>query len=914
MKSKALFSFAALAMIGGGLAWVNVQSHDGARQYIPRSEQHLRSDIHGALEHYRILRGNPATGQFDNQAMLRARQEVQAFSSLQKTNSLDLQWEELGPDNVGGRTRAILVDKNNSSKVYAGSVSGGLWYSTSGGGSWQQHPDVATNLAVASIIQAANGDIYVGTGEGMYYNSGQGTGGIVGGGVYKSTDGGSSFTLISSTVPAPNSNSVDWASVNRLAADPSNSNRIYAATNRGLRVTDDGGTNWFNPIYIGSSTTADTKSSSDVEVTSDGTVFAVVGGIVHKSTSGNDNTFTNLMTSGSGLPTGIGRIELAVAPSDPNYVYAAAGTSSGVLYNVYRSTDKGNTFNSIVIDNNGSVGSNDFFEPYNGQAGYDNALAVFPNDKNKVILGGVELWTWEEGTGWVQIGSEFKSPYNPYYVHADKHEFRFDPNNGSTLYIGCDGGIFKSTDGASTFKAMNKGYSVTQYYSVAYQLSGEHVAGGAQDNGTTLINTQTLIPGLNSLKSGADLYGGDGVYTDFAASLPNAMFAGSQYGNVTRSAAATKGGAFASFYETRMTALGTPGTNGYGPFVSIFRIWEGFWGDPTVPGNKYDDCFAVALGIRDATKGTGGGIWITRDALNFSTTPSWYNIATIDGGDVLSMEFTDDGDHLFVGTSFGSLYRIDSIGQARTFDRGDVSGDSLKVVSKVVKTFSQPVTGIGINHGDGNHVVVTLGGYGSTNPYIYESTNALTTASFTSIQGNLPKMPVYDAAIDRFNSNRIIIGTDYGVYSTDDGGASWTEQNNDLGRVPVFMVRMQDRDQSGAFSSRVYIATHGRGAWRSSTLTSVPKLEQVNVSDLQLFPNPMREGVGNIRFTLDEPALVQVAVYDLAGHVVWKRDAAHVRAGEHQITFQGQELSAGAYLVNLQVNGQQHSSKLLVTK
>ncbi|MCB0395420.1 MAG: T9SS type A sorting domain-containing protein [Flavobacteriales bacterium] len=913
MKSKALFSFAALAVVVGTMALIPQKNTQKSQHnhYVPRAERTLPHGIEGALEHYRMLRANPKTGEFDEQAMLRARDEVSSFQSRSKVSALNLQWEELGPDNIGGRTRAIMIDRSNSNNVYAGSVSGGLWYSISAGGSWKQHPDVATNLAVAAITQAANGDIYVGTGEGMYGNYGTGSGGIIGGGVYKSTDKGATFTLLASTIPTPNNSNVDWATVNRLAADPTNANRIYASTSRGLRVTDDGGATWFNPIYIGTSTVNETKISSDVNVASDGTVLCVINGVVHISPNGNDNTFTNLVTNGSGLPAGVGRVEAAFAPSDPNYIYVAA-TQGGNLYNVYRSTDKGNSFNSIVISNNGPVGSNTSFEPYNGQGSYNNALAVFPANKNKIIVGGVELWSWENGVGWLQIGSEFKSVFNPYYVHADKHEFQFDPNNPQVLYIGCDGGVFKSTNGASTFKEINKGYSVTQYYGVGFQLSGEFVGGGTQDNGTHLINTQTVMEGFNTLQSAVAILGGDGTHLDISASTPDAAFASSQYGNLTRSATATKGGTMSSFYETRMTSLGTPGSPGYANFVTPFRLWEGYWGDPTIPGHTYDTCFAIGLGIRDALFGTGSGVWITREALEFGKVPEWYNIALI-SGTITCLEFTSDGDHIFVGTSGGSLYRLDSVSFARTFDTGDLSGDFPVVDATVIETFSKSVTGIAVGS-DPNHIVVTLGGYGSSTPYIYESNDALGVGTFNSVQGDLPSMPVYTAVIDRFHANRFYVGTDYGVYVSEDGGATWGAETNGTGNVPVFEVRQQELDETGAFSSRLYIATHGRGIWRSNTVTGIKPNDNVAVNELRLFPNPLRNGVGNISFQLEQDAMVEVNIYDLSGKTVWRREASHTRAGSHQIAFHGRELSAGTYIVNLRVNNTNHSEKLLVTR
>ena len=160
-------------------------------------------------------------------------------------NTLGLGWNEVGADNLGGRTRALIFDKNNPAIVYAGAIGGGLWKSTTGGSSWYRIASVSENMIISCITQAPNGSIFVGTGESFAKHDGcaNGSSGFLGGGIYRSTDG-INFSLLPSTNPTTNDLISNWAFVNDIAADISN--KIYAATNKGLMMSSDNGDTWIN--------------------------------------------------------------------------------------------------------------------------------------------------------------------------------------------------------------------------------------------------------------------------------------------------------------------------------------------------------------------------------------------------------------------------------------------------------------------------------------------------------------------------------------------------------------------------------------------------------------------------------------------------------------------------------------------
>lgn len=537
------------------------------------AEEEGGTDFRGAAEwRFDILKN--AAGQIDHQAMQTVLAEVEAQDARQQRSTATTNMVELGPDNVGGRTRALLIDRSNPNRMYAGGVGGGLWVSNDAGANWAQHTQLSTleNINVSAICQAANGDVYFGTGEGHYTFYGTGAGGLTGGGIWKSTDGGATFTRLTATIPAANISSGNWVAVNKMDADPFNPGRVYAATGRGLMVTDDGGQTWYNPVEFNS--IPQTGFCSDVDVSANGSVVAAVSNKPWISPNGNTNTFTNMGPSGSGFPQGAGRAEFAIAPSDPNYIYASvAKPSPAKLQGIYLSTDGGSSWVTL------GLGGNPTFEPFgsNGQGDYDNALAVDPSDKGRIFLGGVELWKWEMVTSspiagqWTRTAFEFPdSPFNPYYVHSDKHVILFHPNNANTIYVGSDGGVTKSFNKGATWIAANKGYGVTQAYKVTadYMAPSRNLAvSGNQDNGTQFID------GLgNSPMSAIEISGGDGGTTIFSYINPNAIFSSSQYGDAYRSS--NRGSSPSSFYNARINGFANYGNPGFASFVTPLALWE----------------------------------------------------------------------------------------------------------------------------------------------------------------------------------------------------------------------------------------------------------------------------------------------------------------------------------------------------
>ncbi|HHZ65835.1 MAG TPA: T9SS type A sorting domain-containing protein [Flavobacteriales bacterium] len=926
--------------------------------------------IAGAMDYYAERRINVATGKMDLEAMLQADENIRNFGKAQKTAALGLDWNEMGPDNVGGRTRCILIDNQNPARVYAGSVSGGLWISNTYGYSWSAYDDDGQNLAVASIAQTTNGDIYFGTGEGFAYAGGQGTLGtpaMIGRGVFKSTDGGLTFRQLPSTLPTDlNDNTIAWAFVNRLAADPIDPLKIWAATNNGLLFSVDSGATWTPAIWANppTNTIPIQAKFEDVKVNSDGTVGAGSSGTAWFRPAGQAD-FTSINSKLTGI-SGASRVEFAFAPSDPNYIYICA--TSGGLHNLYQSKNGGTSF-SIIVPGDPSVEDPVFSD----QGYYDLLLGVFPDNKEHILVGGVALYSWNGpdntwGPAALTGGGGFGSGLS---VHADKHTVVFSPNYSSTpyYYVGSDGGVaVHNIDGESKFYPFNTGYSVTQIYAMGTSREG-WVAGGTQDNGNPFID----FTGNTPKSQVYNLPSGDGGYMQFSVINPAAFFWESQGGDANRSP--DHGSGAGGFFvgpgvmcdgDCDDVPGGTGGNDGV--WVTPLVIWESFNDTASkemvefiatkpysagatiyIPSNNNGFPFEYltqvpvsvndTLNVKDLVQSKFfvalySGIWMCKNVLDFSDLPEWYKLSETDGANCL--EVSRDGDVIFIGAS-GNLIRISGINGIMPGDQSTKNTSSPGVVSAVTETTiyngSQALAGVGLDPNNANNVVIALGNYGN-NVNVKRSTNALGAGSFSSIQGDLPNMPVYDALIEKHDSNKIILATEYGIYASDNGmdaSPTWTEENTGMARVPSFMLiqQLHKNDNCTGVTNEgvIYVATHGRGFFKEtmyadSQATDVCTLP-VGIEDpiadapaieMEFYPNPVINGSGNLSFTMKTSEVVILKIYNISGKLVDAVALGKKVAGDHTVNVSMNELGAGTYFVQLSSSAGSATTKVMLVE
>ncbi|MCB0476853.1 MAG: T9SS type A sorting domain-containing protein [Crocinitomicaceae bacterium] len=530
-------------------------------KYAPRKSSKLdgqKRNANDALEYRNVLQRNPWTGVVDIDDVQRARAIAE-----NRSRAGIITWDEEGPYNIGGRTRAIQVDVNNQYTVYAGSVSGGLWVSGSRGNYWVKVESFADNLAVSSICQTKNGALVVATGhfaEGIVGYSG-GDSGAYGYGlyVYPTGDINTAPTLVAGTE--------SWTFINEVICDTIN-NLVWIMNSSGVwTYNTDNGT-----LTDVSSTVGSSNSSAGV-ISKDGQVLCIANQSRQAKISlDGGSTFFNAATTGSNtLPNAQGRVEYSISHERYNgeyFIYALNAAGDGTFQGAYVSSNSGQDWYEIAPNSNGGSGA---FNPFNSQGRYDNITTVVPGHPEKAFIGGIDIYGWiadpDNPTfgSWNQNTNWAANPTSPIYAHADQHEMKWD--NMGRLYIGNDGGVGYSDDEGQTFIPANRGYNVTQFYSVAYSAHGD-VLGGAQDNGS-LYNDHTNF----QWQDFAEILGGDGFDCDISQTNRNMVFTTLYYSGLFRSSDA--GFTQYPFYPQQLAASLTPGSvSGPGNFNTVIRFHE----------------------------------------------------------------------------------------------------------------------------------------------------------------------------------------------------------------------------------------------------------------------------------------------------------------------------------------------------
>jgi photosystem II stability/assembly factor-like uncharacterized protein len=839
----------------------NLKSPNGLN-FFGGKNAHETEEIEGAIRSIYSMRLNEQTGTLDPQWMQNAIAQADALKVKSRLNK-SIVWDNLGPDNVGGRTRGMIIHRDSANIWFVGCVSGGLFRSTTYGQSWTPVNDQQDNLNVTCMAQSTDGTIYYGTGEGGFTNlSGtrNGSPAFIGGGIFKSSNkGGSAFNVLSFAKDNR------FQVCNTMVAHPTE-NKIYIGTETGLYSITDGTT--LKTISNG--------STKEIKIDKNGVLWASNGsGAVYKADAAGAMKIMNTKAN-----TG-GRTAIAISPEDPNYVYILGASGNGSLGGMYRTTDGGANWTQLVYGNSVT----DIFGP-NRQGWYDNVISVIPTNKNKVIMGGVDLATWDETNGYLQIGSTFGAPWNTNYVHADKHMIHWNMNTTpATCIIGCDGGIYSSQD-LSTWTSINRGYTTLQLYNVAANSLG-HVVGGSQDNGTYLINFKGNAPVGKVSKMGTSIYGGDGFDVEFSKFTPSTIFMCTYYGTVARTG---NGGQSAStFWDLRQK--GTVQTD----FNTTFSLFE---------KSATESKLYLA---KDAE------VWAAINPTDFASEVYWIRVASgLGNSRIIEMDYTPDGNHLFIAKP-GALYRVSGLKDADfslTANPGvnDIPDGVTQKLISIPGASGRTVTSVNVNQNDSNHVVVTLGGYGNSS-YVFESKNACdVNPSWTNITGDLPSMPVYDAVIDVDDSRRIILGTDLGVWVTETGGSKWEESNNGMARVPVFEIRGYEWKPWEGMS--MYIGTHGRGYFKSTTLLTGTKNIASNKLNATVAPNPTSDFT-QISFTASKSGIAILSVYDLSGKVVLTQNIQIVNgANKAQLNVSG--LKQGYYLASVSGDVNTKAVKILV--
>ena len=539
--------------------------------YQPRPERPA-AQPDGAQEIRRLLLGD-AEGNIDHEGLQSLREAVAKSmekQSRQKANSMS--WIELGPDNIGGRTRAIVALDNGT--LYAGGVSGGLWKSTNRGDNWTQMLNFPS-LMVGSMAVAGDGTMYVGTGSRFDgFGSGEGGSEFRGEGIWMSTNNGADWTMVVG--------SDSYRATDALVADPNQSDRVWFGSDEAYGSITSGD---LAEVPSSSSTPSD---ATDVAIAPDGSYCLVAAstGRVYRSV-GTDFTDLQQISQGSGaggnLPQssiGRARVDIALTPNadGTHNAFALFSTPGGLFGGLHYSGGDGlgGTWSEVW-----PAGITSTPLP-RGQGYYDLALGISKSDPTLAYVGGIELWRSGPNQQAEPAAAPFDAPGITFGVHADVHEIIFVDDNTThgTMYIATDGGIYRSEDNGTTYTACNRDYNVTQFYGMAHS-AGSGVLGGTQDNGSL------FIPGdgyFISDQMAVDVNGGDGfdcgisMVTE-AEGYTYAWFAASQNGGLVRGTLAP--GAISNaggFYDNNFTDLFND-EGELGQFYTCLRLYEDFEDD-----------------------------------------------------------------------------------------------------------------------------------------------------------------------------------------------------------------------------------------------------------------------------------------------------------------------------------------------
>ncbi len=651
-------------------------------------------------------------------------------------SSLTGNWTAIGPfgspsGGDAGRITFIRFMPSLPSTVFVGTAAGGLWKSTNSGVTWSTNTnslavlgcsDLAINPVNTNIMYLAMGDVDATDTKSI--------------GVLKTIDGGLTWTTTGLTWPVSSGNTIG-----RLLINPLNPNIVLAATSVGIFRTNNGGTTW---LLKKSGSYKDMEYKTTASDTTN--IFAVSASGFVRSLNGG-NTFT---TTATGLPTtGINRMAISVTPANASYVYILCSRSADNGFGgLYQSTDGGVSFVLKSSTPNIFGWSTDGSDS-GGQGWYDIACGVSPTNANEIICGGVNTWkstnggsTWTLQTHWYGGGGK---PY----VHADLHAVEYV--NGTTCYLGHDGGVSKTTNSGVTWTTINGTMNISQSYKIgqsAQAATPNYVISGHQDNGTNLLNGTAWT----------EVYGGDGADCFVDWNSNSILVASYVQGDFQKS---TNAGSTWSSIQSGLTGSAA-------------------WVAPIIQDPNNHNIFYC--GYQQVFKSTNKGA-------------SWTQLGTISGsGDILSVVAAPSSSSTVYASRSNTIYKTTN------------SGVTWTNISAGLPTSSAAITNIAVDNLDATNIFVTFSGYSSGNK-VFVSTNGGTT--WSNISTGLPNLPVNCVVYTKGSNDAIYVGTDVGVYFKDGTMTSFTPFMTGLPNVIVTDFEIHYP------TSKIRAGTYGRGVWES---------------------------------------------------------------------------------------------------
>ncbi len=781
--------------------------------------------------------GEPASSQLYLSEILKGTNKKQACF---KNTSQGL-WTSFGPDALPpspdpyqqhgmGRINCMAFHPNDPNTYWIGVAQGGIWKTTDNGSSWTSISDQLPILRISDIaVDPNNTDIiyasvcdfeYIDFGM-LQYGRKRNT--FFGMGVYKTTDGGQTWnpTGLSFQIQDEQASLIRKVLINSI-----DGSKLVAIGESGLYTSADSGIAWTHVLDTLTWDLAQDPSSPN-------TIYAATGYLTYskigyasimKSTDFGQ-TWTMLNT---GIPPigAVQRIKLAIAPTDPNYIYAICVDINEGLYGIYKSTDAGNSWNlqynalNILDWDEGSGTS--------GQGTYDLSFMVSPNDKNTVYAGGVNLWGSTDGAVTFNPISYWYGFYGA-SIHADQHFLTCQPITDT--YFECtDGGIYHSANlitqswndayngnpWPTSWTNISSGMAITSFYRISSSKTTDgRIMGGAQDNSTFYFDGSAWT----------NIIGGDGMDNWMDPNDQFTLIGSSQYGNFQKS---IDGG----------------NTSNY---LNISNE-EGEWTTPIIA--NYSNGY-LYTGYGDVYKSTNkGSNW-----KKISSFPVDVNSGYLPEISAMAVAASNPN-VLYITKRVRYEYNIK--GTCYTTTNGGTSWTDITSGLPDSLYF----TSVEISSDDENIAWVTCAGLSDGNKIFKTIDGGLT---WTNISYDLPNLPVNVVKqIPGSSNHKILIGTDLGVYYIDDSTYTWTSYSNGLPNVIVSDIEFNPA------LNKIYVSTFGRGIWQSDLSDIVSKIvTQANSIDFSLFPSPVNSNQNiSIQLQNDYIGKINMKMYDMNGHLI----------------------------------------------
>src|SRR5215469_494639 len=714
----------------------------------------------------------------------------------------NLKFRDLGPATAGGRVAAVAGVPGDPNVYYVGAGGGGVWKTVDGGLTWKAVLEHAKTASIGAIAIAPSNpsDVWVGTGEGNIRNDV-----LDGNGVYFSSDAGNSWKFMGLE---------NTQQITSILVDPNDPNTVFVGAlghawgpnpDRCVFKTTDGGRTWKKVFYINDST-----GVSDLAMTGNDVLFACMwqfrrypwtlmdGGPdsgIYRSTDGGD-TWQKLT---KGLPEGPwGRSAIAVAPSNPNHVYALIAAKRGMLW---QSEDMGDSWTSVNDSHALDV-----------RAFYFSKLVVSPDNENRVYFISFNLMESHDSGRTAAVADRG--------VHSDHHALWIDPKNPDRIIQGTDGGVFLSTDGAKTWRFLDT-LPIEQFYMVAADSKQPYdLCGGLQDNSSWCGPSSNLDNNRAVSSSWYTVVGGDGEYAVPAPSDPNIIYTDSQNAAIERLDLST--------HLSRSIRPYLPGVEEEKPADLKYRF---NWTSPIAVSPT--DANEVYLGGNVVFKSMDGGkTWSTisgdltrndKSKQEISGGPIQHDISGAETyGTILTITLApSDPNVIWVGTDDGNVQVTRDGGKTWTNVAKNISGDP-----EWARVYQ-----VGVSPFNAGTAYVTYDAHMLDNRGVYVYRTSDYGATWTKITDGLPDgAPAHVVREDPNKKGFLVAGTDTGLYYSQDSGDHWQPLKADFPTVAVFDVQFVKR------SHDLLVATHGRGIFVLDDIRPLEELSpDVESSDFHLF-------------------------------------------------------------------------------